>query len=170
MLTLVSLALTEMPLAGGDTTRTMVSAPSITPRVFPSTNTITACPQLPEVVHVTLSALLHTVTVLPRLMASDRARATKATNSFAVALTRFCLMKSTNDGTATVASIATMVIVTINSISVTPRQLRISSPLSALGMIFVKPHHADAMQTSGVPHTTNVAATTQLGSTYTKFI
>jgi hypothetical protein len=62
------------------------------------------------------------VTVAPRVIASLRAKFMAASNSDEAVLTRFLMAMSRKLGTAIIAKIATIAIVTINSIRVKPRE------------------------------------------------
>src|SRR4051794_31460029 len=79
--------------------------------------TIQPCCQVPDEAHVRLSADRHRVTAVFLLIASLRASCALATKLFAKDASLLLRMLSLNDGAAIAARIATMAIVTINSIS-----------------------------------------------------
>ena len=86
-----------------------------------STNVIQPCSQPPVLAQVAPSALMQTVTLLPTLIASDRARASEDNKSFFADVSLEDAIKVWKLGTAMAIRIAKIAIVIINSMSVKPR-------------------------------------------------
>jgi len=101
-----------------------VSTAALVPLRVVSIKEIQPCSQPPELAHVAPSALIQTVTRLPTLMASDRARASVESKSFLADVRRVDAIIAWKLGMATAIKIAKIAIVIINSISVKPLDLK----------------------------------------------
>ena len=101
-----------------------VSTEAFDPLRVASIKVIQPCSHPPVVAHVAPSALMQTVTRLPSLVASDRERANEESRSFFADVSRVDAIIPWKLGIATAIKMASIAIVTINSMSVKPFKLK----------------------------------------------